>query len=71
MLFNDRALWWLLGLPGSGRTPIDTAERAVISARGGTQPLVCFPTEDALVLEKRRVPPSQTPIDRVRSAFRS
>ena len=61
------ALWWLLGLPGSSRTPRDIAER------GGDIPLgedlgLWFASrqEDALVLERRRVPPNQSTIDRVK-----
>jgi spore germination protein GerM len=64
------ALWWLLGLPGSSRTSIDIGER------GGNVPTgeelnIWFASreEDALVLERRPVAPSQTPVDRVRASL--
>ena len=64
------ALWWLLGLPGSGRTPIDTAERGGNTPPGEELSLwFASRQEDALVLERRRVPPSQTPLDRVRASL--
>ena len=63
-------LWWLLGLPGSGRTPIDTAERGGNTPPGEELSLwFASRQEDALVLERRRVPPSQTPPDRVRASL--
>ena len=64
------ALWWLLGLPGSGRTSIDTAERAGNIPPGEDLNLwFASRQEDALVLERRRVPPSQTPVDRVKASL--
>jgi spore germination protein GerM len=64
------ALWWLLGLPGRDRTPIDTAEPGGTISPGEELSLwFASRQEDALVLEKRRVPPNQTPIDRVRASL--
>jgi spore germination protein GerM len=64
------ALWWLLGLPGINRTPIDTAERGGNISPGEELSLwFASRQEDALVLERRRVPPNQTPIDRLRGSL--
>jgi spore germination protein GerM len=64
------ALWWLLGLPGSGRTSIDTAERTGNIPPGEDLNLwFASRQEDALVLERRRVPPSQTLVDRVKASL--
>jgi hypothetical protein len=61
------ALWWLLGLPGIGRAPIDTAGRGGDISPGEELSLwFASRQEDALVLEKRRVLPKQLPIDRVK-----
>ena len=63
LVLSVGALWWLLGLPGTGRTPIDTAERGGNTPPGEELSLwFASRQEDALVLERRRVPPSQTPI---------
>jgi spore germination protein GerM len=64
------ALWWLLGLPGSGRTSIDTAERTGNIPPGEDLNLwFASRQEDALVLERRRVPLSQTLVDRVKASL--
>jgi spore germination protein GerM len=64
------ALWWLLGLPGSSLTPSDTAERGGNMSPGEELSLwFASRQEDALVLETRRIPPNQTPIDRVRASL--
>jgi spore germination protein GerM len=66
-LLTVGALWWLLGLPGMSRTPSDTAERGGDFSPGEELSLwFASRQEDALVMERRRVPPNQTPIDRVR-----
>jgi spore germination protein GerM len=64
------ALWWWLGLPGMSRTPIDTAERGGTILPGEDISLwFASPQEDALVLERRRMPANQTPIDKVRTSL--
>jgi spore germination protein GerM len=64
------ALWWLLGLPGTGRTSVDTDERGG-NIPPGEELSIWFASrqEDALVLERRRVAPSQAPFDRVRASL--
>jgi spore germination protein GerM len=61
------ALWWLLGSAGSGRPSIDTAKRdGTILAGEELNLWFASRQEDALVAEKRRVPSSQTPVERVK-----
>jgi spore germination protein GerM len=64
------ALWWLLGLPGTGRTSVETDERGG-NIPTGEELSIWFASrqEDALVLERRPVAPSQTPFDRVRASL--
>jgi spore germination protein GerM len=60
-------LWWLLGWPGREHTAFDSTERSEQIAPGEDITLwFASGQEDALVLERRRVPPNQTPIDRVK-----
>jgi spore germination protein GerM len=64
------ALWWLLGLPGSGPAPVDTAERTGnIPSSDELNLWFASRQEDALVLERRRVLPTQTPGDRVKASL--
>jgi spore germination protein GerM len=61
------ALWWLLGLPGSSWTPRDIAEHGDELPLGEDLSLwFASRQEDALVLEKRRVPPNQSIIERAK-----
>ena len=70
LVLSVAALWWLLGLPGTSRTPLDTAERGGNIPPGEDLSLwFASRQEDALVLERRRVPPNQTPIDRVKASL--
>ena len=64
------ALWWLLGLPRTARTSVDTDERGG-NIPPGEELSIWFASrqEDALVLERHRVAPSQTPFDRVRASL--
>src|SRR5262245_58706531 len=64
------ARWWLLGLPRPARASVDA------DGRGGNIPpgeelSIWFASrqEDALVLERHRVVPSQAPCDRVRACL--
>ena len=63
-------LWWLLGLPGRHGTSLDTAERSG-SATPGEELSIWFASrqEDALISERRRVPPSPTPFDRAKASL--
>jgi spore germination protein GerM len=63
-------LWWLLDSPGRHRTSIDTTDRGG-NVAPGEDLSIWFATqqEDALVVEKRRVPPSSTPIDRAKASL--
>jgi spore germination protein GerM len=70
LLLTAGTLWWLLDWPGHNRPSIDPAER------GGHTPLgeeltIWFASqqEDALVSERRRVPPSPTPADRAKASL--
>ena len=64
------ALWWLLGAPGRSHTSIGTAERNG-SPSSGEELSIWFasPQEDALVLERRRVPHSSTPFERAKASL--
>jgi spore germination protein GerM len=64
------AVWWLMDVPRSRGTSTDTADR-VGSAAPGEELSIWFASqqEDALVSERRRVPPSLTPIDRARASL--
>lgn len=63
-------LWWLLGAPGFGRTSTDTAQRSG-NATAGEELSIWYasPQEDAMVAEKRRVPPSPTPFARAKASL--
>ena len=63
-------LWWLLGLPGRRGTWLATAERSG-SAIPGEELSIWFASrqEDALVSERRRVPPSLIPFDRAKASL--
>jgi spore germination protein GerM len=63
-------LWWLLGLPGRHGASLDTAERSG-SATPGEELSIWFASrqEDALVSERRRVPPGLTPFDRAKASL--
>ena len=70
LVLSVAALWRLLGLPGTSRTPLDTAERGGNITPGEDLSLwFASRQEDALVLERRRVPPNQTLIDRVKASL--
>jgi spore germination protein GerM len=63
-------LWWLLGAPGLSRTSIDTAERSGKIASGEELSIwFASPQEDALVVERRRVPPSPTSFERAKASL--
>jgi spore germination protein GerM len=64
------ALWWLVDVPARGDKSIDTAERGGHAA-AGEELNIWFASrqEDALVSERRRVPPSPTPVDRARASL--
>jgi spore germination protein GerM len=64
------AVWWLMDVPRSRGTSTDTADRGV-SAAPGEELSIWYASqqEDALVSERRRVPPSLTPIDRARASL--
>jgi spore germination protein GerM len=66
------ALWWLLGLPRLGRPSFDPADRSGNIAPGEELSIwFASPQEDALVSEKRRMPPSQTPFDRAMASLQA
>ncbi len=70
LVLSVGALWWLLGLPGMNRMPLDITERGSNTPPGEDLSLwFASRQEDALVLERRRVPPNQTPIDRVKASL--
>jgi spore germination protein GerM len=64
------ALWWMLAPAGSGRPSMDTAKRDG-NIPPGEELNLWFVSrqEDALVLEKRRAAPSQTPVERVKAVL--
>ena len=61
------ALWWLLGAPGLDRSSIGGVERSS-NTTSGEELSIWFasPQEDALVSERRRVPPIPTPFERAK-----
>jgi spore germination protein GerM len=63
-------LWWLLAGPGRGGPSIDTADQGGNAALG-EELSIWFASrqEDALVSERRRVPPSPTPFDRAKASL--
>jgi len=70
LVLSVGALWGLLGLPGTSRTLLDIAERGAKTLPGEDLSLwFASRQEDALVLERRRVPPNQTPIDRMKASL--
>jgi spore germination protein GerM len=64
------ALWWLLGAPGRGRTSIDATERNDRTT-SGEELSIWFASsqEDALVVERRRVPQSATSFERAKASL--
>jgi spore germination protein GerM len=62
-------LWWWLDSPWRHGVSLDTARSG--SAGPGEELSIWFasPQEDALVLEKRRVPPQTTAIDRAKASL--
>jgi spore germination protein GerM len=64
------ALWWLMDVPRSRETSTDTADQGG-SAAPGEELSIWYASqqEDALVSERRHVPPSLTPIDRARASL--
>jgi spore germination protein GerM len=64
------ASWWLLGAPGLGRTSSDSGGRGGDTAAGEDLSIwFASPQEDALVLERRRVPRSATPFERAKASL--
>jgi spore germination protein GerM len=64
------ALWWLLDMPGYPRPSIDPAERGTPTAVGEELSIwFASQQEDALVSERRCVPPSLTPSDRAKASL--
>jgi spore germination protein GerM len=63
-------LWWLLDVPGRRGPSSDTAEHGG-NAAPGEDLTIWFASrpEDALVSERRRVPPSPTPFDRAKASL--
>jgi spore germination protein GerM len=64
------ALWWLLGWSGRSRPPLDTLDRGS-NTPTGEELSIWFASrqEDALVSERRYVPPSITPSDRAKASL--
>jgi len=66
------AVWWLLDMPGRGRSAIDTAEHGVKIPPGEDLSIwFASPQEDALVLEKHRIPPAATPVERAKASLQA
>ena len=63
-------LWWLLDLSERGGTSVDSPERDG-SAVQGEELSIWFASrqEDALVSERRRIPPNSTPYDRAKMSL--
>jgi spore germination protein GerM len=64
------ALWRLIDVPGQGTTPTDTVGRGG-SPTPGEELGIWFasPQEDALIAEKRRLQPGQTPVERAKASL--
>jgi spore germination protein GerM len=64
------AAWWLRAMPWHTGTVIDTVDRGG-TVTPGEEISIWFasPQEDALVSEKRRIPPSVTPIERAKASL--
>jgi len=63
-------LWWLLDGPGRRGPSVDIADQSG-NAAPGEELSIWFASrqEDALVSEKRRVPPTPTPVDRAKASL--
>jgi spore germination protein GerM len=70
LVLGGGTLWWLVDLPGGRGTLPYTADRGG-NAAPGEELSIWFASqqEDALVLEKRRVPPSLTALDRAKASL--
>jgi spore germination protein GerM len=66
------AVWWLLDMPWHSRPRIGTAEQGGKIAPGEDLSIwFASPQEDALVLEKHRIPPAATPVERAKASLQA
>ncbi len=66
------AAWWLLDMPGLSHSPLNTAEPGGKIAPGEDLSIwFASPQEDALVLEKHRIPPAATPVERAKASLQA
>jgi spore germination protein GerM len=70
LLLGGGALWWLLGGPGRNGPAVDITDQSR-NAAPGEDLIIWFASrqEDALVSEKRRVPPQLTAFDRAKASL--
>jgi spore germination protein GerM len=64
------AVWWLMDMPWRHGMVLDTVDRGGTMTPGEDLSIwFASPQEDALVSEKRRVPPSATPVERAKASL--
>jgi spore germination protein GerM len=70
LVFVGGILWWVLAGPGRRALSVDSADPSG-NAATGEELNIWFASrqEDALVSEKRRVPPTTTPVERAKASL--
>jgi spore germination protein GerM len=65
-------VWWLLEMPWRSQSPLNTPESGAKIAPGEDLSIwFASPQEDALVLEKHRIPPAATPVERAKASLQA